>query len=75
MADNFNPYEELNRTRKAAVLATSVLRNGMDFLPDTPEARGSLRSLAIGLGLIVPSEETLDLTIALVNGTTLPRLG
>lgn len=75
MAESFNPYEELNRTRKAAKIAMRLARcgymlNGMD---DTPEVRTNIANMAEGvLRLPRPSDETIDIVFALVNEKDIP---
>lgn len=67
---NFNPYEELNRTRKAARIAVAVIRHSdVTELPDTPQVNNQLRAIAVRIGENAPSEDTLAVVRAIVNGT------
>lgn len=73
--ENFNPYEELNRTRKAAKIAMRLARCGymLNGIEDTPDVRRNIVNVAVEvLRLPEPSDETLDIVLALVNERDLP---
>lgn len=69
MATDFNPHEELGRTRKAARIAVQCVKYGHDELPEDPGVDNTLRAIAAGLGLNYPSDATLAIVRQLVNGT------